>query len=433
MVRNVVGRPIARMRRLRGDPSAAIPAVGILLYVGVLSAGYYYNLTFVQLGLVDLGTRGVGLTHRTVSMVMAALALLTLVVAVVTGVTLDRRGLSTDLRVKLRLLFVIVTGQLGLTVVAPQVGTTSHLLLWVVGCSLTLGVGIPVTFSLMGDLVAVRHRGYVAAAVAGLSFFAAALYPVDWSMESFSPVMAGLMAPAALALGFVAFRPTRLVASLDARSHRIGPGRFCRPTPVRTASFGFWVLVVLMFGAFFVDSLGFLRIIETPLYVYSSWQAPDLETRLFIAVMHLVGAFAAGVLYRNFAVRWLFLWVLGLFAFTHLLYVFHIRTAAGGPPLILPMFYVLAVSFYSTLNFALWPDLSTAETIGTHTAIGVGIAGWLATFLSTALALYSADVGLSLGDHLSYVNALAIVLVVGLVVLLYVRRMVAIARGGVPG
>jgi hypothetical protein len=97
----------------------------------------------------------------------------------------------------------------------------------------------------------------------------------------------------------------------------------------------------------------------------------------------------------------------------------------------MPMFYVLAVSFYTALNFALWPDLSTPETIGTHTALGVGISGWLATFLSTSLALYSDGIGLSLLDHLTYVNALALLFAVSLPVLLYVRRLLELAHGGV--
>ncbi|MDZ7689431.1 MAG: hypothetical protein U5J64_12115 [Halobacteriales archaeon] len=122
--------------------------------------------------------------------------------------------------------------------------------------------------------------------------------------------------------------------------------------------------------------------------------------------------------------------MLGLFAFTHLLYVFHVRFGADGtPPLILPMFYVIAVSFYTTLNFALWPDLSTAETVGTHVALGVGISGWLATFFSTALALYSEGVGLSLLTHLRYVNALSLLFVVSLPVLMYLHRMFELAGG----
>lgn len=194
---------------------------------------------------------------------------------------------------------------------------------------------------------------------------------------------------------------------------------------------GFWWLVLLMFAVFFIDSLGFLRIIEAPAYISTSWQSPELGTRAFIAVGHVVGAAMAGVLYRAFGRRWLFVWIFGLFAFTHLLYTFHLSTAPAGidPPLVLPLFYVLAVSFYTTLNFALWPDLATRETVGTVTALGVGIAGWLASFLSTALAVLSESAGLSLLEHLRLVNALALLLAVGLPVTLYVRKMRTLARG----
>jgi hypothetical protein len=139
----------------------------------------------------------------------------------------------------------------------------------------------------------------------------------------------------------------------------------------------------------------------------------------------------AGVIYTSLGRRWLLVWVFGLFAFTHLLYTFHLSTAPGGmdPPLALPLFYVLSVSFYTTLNFALWPDLASPETLGTTTALGVGIAGWLASFVSTALALASKAAGLTLLEHLRYVNALALLLATGLPIALYVRRMRMLATG----
>lgn len=59
------------------------PAVGYGLFVALLAAGYY-NVTFVQLGLLDLGTRLVGMTEAQVSVWMAAFALLTFGVAVAT-------------------------------------------------------------------------------------------------------------------------------------------------------------------------------------------------------------------------------------------------------------------------------------------------------------------------------------------------------------
>ncbi|HVR31851.1 MAG TPA: MFS transporter [Acidimicrobiia bacterium] len=411
-----------------------VTGVGYFIYIAVLSAGYYYNLTFVQLGMIDLGTRLVGMSRSDVSMVMAGMAVSALVVAVVTGVVMDRRGWSSELRTKFRLLFAVIALQTALTVLAPLVATPAQFVVWVMVCSITIGAGIPVTFSLMIDFIPIRHRGHVAAAVAGLAFFAAALYPLEWRIEEFAVVMVWAMVPAVAVLGLVSFRRFAFVDQLARQYQRFGVGRFCRPVPIRTASFTFWALVAVMFAVFFIDSLGFLRIVDTAAYISTSWQSPDVGTRLFIGVSHLVGAVMAGVLYMSLGRRWLMFAVLGLFAFTHLLYTSHLVTAPGGidPPLVLPLFYVLAVSFYTTLNFALWPDLSTPANIGTHTALGVGIAGWLASFLSTALALYSHGAGWSLLTHLRYVNALALLLAVSLPVALYLRRWKTLVVVGDP-
>jgi MFS family permease len=417
-----------------GRRVAGVRALGYLVYVGVLSAGYYYNLTFVQLGLIDLGTRRVGMPEGQVSAAMAALAVVAFAAAVVTGRAMDVRGWSADLRVKLRILFFVVAAQTILTMAAPHVATPGQFALWVLVSAVGIGAGIPATFSLMVDFIPVRHRGYVAALVTALAFSAAALYPLEWRIEDFAPPMSLLMLPAAAVLGLVSFRRFPVVDELARQHERFGVGRFCRPTTVATASVGFWMLVLVMFAVFFIDSLGFLRIIDTPAYISTSWQSPTIGPRLFIAGTHVVGAAMAGVLYTAFGRRWLLVWVFGLFAFTHLLYTFDLGTSPAGvdPPLALPLFYVLAVSFYTTLNFALWPDLSTPATVGTNTALGVGIAGWLASFVSTSLALYSRSSGVSLLEHLRYVNALALLFAVAYPLVLYVRRMRALAANPEP-
>ncbi|WP_114578661.1 MFS transporter [Saliphagus sp. LR7] len=414
---------------------------GYLLFVALMVAGYYYNITFIQLGLIDLGTRLVGMSETAVSAWMAGLALCTLVVAIVTGVTMDRRGWSTDLRTKFRLLLGVVIAQFLLTLVAPLIRTVPVFGSWIVAASISLGVGFPVSFSLAVDLVPVQDRGYVAAAITAIAYFAANAYPLAWSIDVFSRLMVIAMVPGIVALGVlvsgrVAF-VEGILTDLDDRHHEIGPGRFCRPDPIRTYSLVFAVPVVLMFGVFFVDSLGFLRIIDTPALLLSSWQSPEFSTRLLIAVAHVIGAVMAGVIYANFSLYRLFLWTFTLFALTHVLYTSDIRVATMFPALAQettspfnPMLYAVAVSFYTTLNFALWPDLSTAKTIGTRSAIGIGVAGWLATFLSTALALYFQAAELTLLSHLNVVQALALLLLFGLAVGLYVRRMIAIAREG---
>jgi MFS family permease len=419
------------------------PLLGTALFVVLMVAGYYYNITFVQLGLIDLGTRLVGMSETVVSGWMAALALCTLVVAVATGMTMDRRGWSRSLRTKLRLLLGVVILQFALTLVAPAIRTVPAFGGWVLLASIGLGVGFPVSFSLAVELVPVADRGYVAAAITAIAYFAANAYPLAWSIDVFSRLMTAAMLPGMLVLAVLASGRVRAVESiltaLETQREHSGQGRFCRPTAIETRSLAFAVPVVLMFGVFFVDSLGFLRIIDTPALLLSSWQSPALSTRLLIAIAHVVGAVMAGVIYANFGLRRVFLWTFAVFALTHVLYTSDLRIAqtfptlgAGTGSVLNPMFYAVAVSFYTTLNFALWPDLSTAATVGTHSAIGVGLAGWLATFLSTALALYFQAADLSLLSHLNVVQALSLLLLFGLAVGVYVRRLVTIAREGSP-
>ena len=406
--------------------------LGAALFVALMTGGYYYNVTFVQLGLLDLGTRLVGMTRVQTSIGMAALALGAVAVALVVGVAMDRRGWSADLLAKLRLLLGVVVLQLVLTAVAPFVATVPAFAAWVAGCALSIGVGLPVAFSMAVDLVPVADRGYVAAAIAGLSFALAAVYPVEWNVGSFSLVVTLAMLPAVPVLAVLASGRLAVVDEL-ARQHErraFGAGRFTRGRPVGVRTLTFWTLLVVMFGVYFVDSLGFLRIVETEALVAVAWQSPDLGPRVAIAGVHLVGAGAAGVLYRNFDRDWLFVWTFGVFAVSHLLYTFGFRLAplGGAGTLAPPLYYAVAVSFYTTLNFALWPDVSTPRTVGTHAALGVGVAGFLATFLSTAVSLYFRATGVSAYGHLNVTSALGLLLFVGVVVLLYVRRGLAAAR-----
>jgi MFS family permease len=405
---------------------------GYVLFVAVLAAGYYYNLTFVQLGLIDLGTRIVELSRYQVSLWMAALAFVAFLTAIGVGAVLDRRGWSRDLDVKLQLLWAVIVVQLGLTLVAPQLYSELTFGLWILLCAISLGVGMPVTFSLAIDFVPVEDRGGVAAAATAGAYFLANVYPLQWRIESFSLIMAGAMIPAVLILGVLAFRDLDLLEPLR-KQHRdpdFSVGRFCRPEPIRTYSYEFWSFILLMFGVYFIDSLGFLRIIETPAYIYTAWQSPDLWIHVLIGGVHVVTAVMAGILYSNFGRRWLFLLVFGLFGFTHLMYVFDAQAAIGDAPLVMPLFYAGAVSFYTVINFALWPDMSTPETIGRHSAIGVGFAGFLATFLSTAVVLYMESASVSLIRHLNVVDALSLLFFFLLIVSVYVRRMVTLAGTG---
>jgi MFS family permease len=388
-----------------------VPLFGYAFFIGMMATGYYYNLTFVQFGLFDLGTRLIGMTHQQVATQMAYLALLTSATALVTGILMKQRGWSKDLRVKLRLAFGVVLAQTILTWTAPHLTNQTGLLLWIVGASFALGVGVPATFSMTVDFIPIRDRGYAGAFITAIAYFFAATFSTSWTIEQFSRQILWLMAGGALCLGFMAFAPLPFVDELGSLHQRqgYGRGRFVHldPTTGRARiSRRLIVLILLMFGIFFIDSLGFLRLAETPIFFETAWQSPDIGVRLSIGVVHVVGALIAGVLYTTIGERYLFIWIFGIFAMVHLMYTFDVRSGASGV-LAMPMLYSLAVSLYTVVNFAIWADISTPENISRNTAVGVAISGWMATFVSTALALQWQQQGVPLERHLNIVDALA--------------------------
>jgi hypothetical protein len=387
--------------------------LGYALFIGMMATGYYYNLTFVQLGLVDLGTRIVGLSERLVVMDMAYLALITCLVALSVGWWMKKSARSSDFLFKLRLAFAVVLAQTLLTFLVAEVRSETTFLTWIVAASIALGVGVPVTFSMTVDLIPVRDRGLAAALITAAAYFAAAVFSTQWQIQAFRSQILGFMAFGALGIGALAFFPIPLVRSLAYQHARpeFGRGRYVRydehgrPRTSRKLV----TLIALMFGIYFIDSLGFLRLVDTPVYMNTAWQSPDISVRMAIGVTHVLAAFIAGVLYTGVGERGLFLWIFGIFALVHQMYGFGDPPLPGQPvPLASPLLYAVAVSLYTVVNFALWADLSTPRTISRNSALGVALSGWTATFFSTALAIRWRIGGMTIGRHLSLVDALAI-------------------------
>lgn len=388
-------------------------AFGYVLFIGMMAVGYYYNITFVQLGLIDLGTRVIGMSRQSVAGNMAVLALLTCAVALGVGVLMQWRGWNARFKLKLRLAFGVVLTQTLLTAIAPFIRSETGFLAWIVVCAAALGVGVPATFSMTADLIPRRDRGYAAALITAGAYFAGAVLSAEWSIEWFSLQMLLVMVPGVLGMGVFAFRRFDFIEKL-AQQHEepaFRYGRFVRVTRDGRASVSrrLLILLFLMFGVYFVDSLGFLRIVETPALVETTWQSPEMSIHLAIGIMHLVTALIAGVLYSSLGERGLFLWIFGIFALVHVMYGMHIRTASpNAEPLAESLLYAAAVSLYTVINFALWADVSTIRNISFNAAVGVALSAWSATFLSTALALQWQLNGMPLERHLNIVDALAI-------------------------
>lgn len=382
---------------------------GYLLFVGMMAIGYYYNLTFVQFGLLDLGTRLVGMTREGVAVNMTTLAVATTVVAIGAGWTMARRGWSERFCVKLRLAFAVVVAQTALTAAAPLIRSEAPFLAWMLASSVALGVGVPATFGLTVDLIPVGDRGLAAALITAGAYFPAAVFSGVWTIETLSAQMMAIMVPGALALGALAFlrapraKAFRRALAEQHRRRAFGQGRFVQVDAGGGARVSRYLLglIVLMFAIYFIDSLGFLRLADTPFFFEVAWQAPELLPRVTIGTMHVIAALIAGALYTAMGERLLFLWIFGVFAMVHLLGI--------GTSLGMPILYALAVSLYTVVNFAIWADISTPRTVTRNTAVGVALSGWAATFLSTALSLQLAEMGVSLEAHLQLVDAMAMV------------------------
>lgn len=396
-----------------------LPWLGMGAFVAAASAGYFYNLTFVQLGLVDLGGRVIGLPEQRTARAMALLAGLTLVVALAAGLVMHRLRRSEDFRFKMRLLAVVVVLQTALTAVAPQLRSEAGLIGWILAASVALGLGVPSLFGLTCDLVPVRHRGAVGALATTAAFLPAAVFSSDWRIEQFAGQLLWLMVPSALALAVIAFVPSQLT-DLLARQHLLpayGTGRFVRNRHRSRADArigrAFVVALLLMFGVYFIDSLGFLRIVDTPVYIGSAWHSDDPGTLWAIGLTHAFAAVLAGILYPALGRRVLLGWIFALFALVQLSYVMHALTTPELPATLgLPLLYAVAVSIYTVLNFAIWADFSTPATIARNTAIGVGLSGWLASFLSTSLSLWWTAEGLPFAQHLRAVASISLVLLI---------------------
>ncbi|HZD59943.1 MAG TPA: hypothetical protein VE439_05765 [Anaerolineae bacterium] len=65
---------------------------GYALFIGMLAAGYYYNVTFIQLGVPDLGTRLIEMDEQELALYMAALALFASATAIQFGLLMRSRG-----------------------------------------------------------------------------------------------------------------------------------------------------------------------------------------------------------------------------------------------------------------------------------------------------------------------------------------------------
>lgn len=106
---------------------------GCALFISMMASGYYYNLTFVIIGLEDFGTYQLGLGSKAFARDMALLAVFTCLTALVFGFWMQRQSWRRSFQTKLRLSFGVVLAQTLLTLLCPLVRNETVFIAWLVG------------------------------------------------------------------------------------------------------------------------------------------------------------------------------------------------------------------------------------------------------------------------------------------------------------
>lgn len=402
--------------------------IGLLLFSGMMAAGYLYNVTFIQLGLTDLGERVLSLPPNAVAARMAGFAVVTCLVALTVGWWMTRSGRSADFRWKAKAALIALSAQTALTGLVLVVHSPAALNLWLLAASIAMGTAVPITFALTVDFVPVPARGWTAGLITAIAYLSANVLPADWQIEVLAAEMLALMPLGLLLTAGLAFgRHPWLDQWANQHSDpAFGRGRYLASVSSTRFPLRLLAVIAIMFGVFFVDSLGFLRLLDSPVHMTSAWLSADPMVRLTLGGVHVVGAAIGAVFYSYLDDKTLFLSIFGLFGLTHLLYTMAARSP-GTPALAMPLLYALAVSMYTVVTFALWADVSTPRTIGFRSAVGVALSGWSATFLSTALALRWIESGLPLTRHLQWVDAAALLLFLAMAIVIFFAKP---GRGG---
>lgn len=385
--------------------------LGVLFLISILSFGYYFSITFVQLGIEEYLRAVLHLDGRATAYSMALLAVVTSVVSVSFGYFMYKSRYINTLYSKLVVLNILILQQAILVWSVQSIDTYLFFLLWVLVLSIGLGMGIPLTYSLFSYLAPRNLRGVIAGVATALTYSIAAGIPVIWSMETFVQQLKILLL--ASSVGFALFlwiRPS-LIQIWEKQSKEISfsQGKFLANSTKRELRINQILIFIFLGSIFFIDSLGFLKLIDTPSILSQTWQSPLLSTHVTIALAHIFGAFVGSLLYSTLPIEKLLLWILGIFIIVHLSFSLAAHANVGFEgALSSPFLYAFAVSLYTVINFAVWPDLSDKKNIAIVAALGVSLSGWLSTFLATSLSFIWKERQYTFFEYINMVDTIAI-------------------------
>ncbi|MBD3351109.1 MAG: hypothetical protein GF364_06450 [Candidatus Lokiarchaeota archaeon] len=351
-----------------------------LFVCSALIGGYIVAFKFIQLGIPDLGERVLNIPKKAVHLNIALMAIITCLSAVVSGVFFDKHKYTFKRKIQFLIGGGIIQG--GILVGIFIMSEPIHFTLWIIAFSAVLGFLFPLTYSLMYFLIPAKHRGYVAGIITGVAYLIGALSPFDWTIEDLSIEAMIVMSPSILLMGLMLLKKDIFsLYEINDENREDYVGRF---TKDKETYHSFIYIVILMFGVYFVDSFGFLRVINEDMIIDVTWHG-DIYIKLLIGFTHLFSALIMGVIYQKYNEKIVFLCALIGFVIGDFLFSLY---PTGILLYITASIYCATVSFYTINSFMAWSDISTENNISKHAGIGVGIGGWLSSFLSTTITTF---------------------------------------------
>ncbi|MHA1785422.1 MAG: hypothetical protein ACTSVY_07845 [Candidatus Helarchaeota archaeon] len=365
--------------------------------------GGVLNLKFIQLGIPALG-RTLNLPELFIIISMFTLGASACTACIIMGRVLDKFQVNFDQK---KVIFLLMS-MFNTLFVFLTYFITDFLgyIIWIISLGLVLGTLAAIAYSFLFYLIPQKQRGIFAAILAGIMYLVSASSMEPWTFESFR-YQNLIIWPANIVfvvffLLFDVFDSEKIEENLKLeKKYDIDLSMF----------------IMIFSFILFLDSFGFLRIIEDPTIVALTWQS-TADFRLYIGIVHFCSALIIGFFYErlkplNTILISLSLFVIsdlmiGLFAFSQLVRYLY------------PLFYASAVSIYTFLLMSLLADISDENSLNKNITLGFGILGWFVTYTATSTSLFLNYINVSFNVHLIIAGIIAIPAII--IVLIYKKK-----------
>jgi MFS family permease len=346
-------------------------AVGFVFYLTIIVAGYTFIIKFVQLGIPDFIRNYLHLANSDVVIYMMLLAILTASFCLIFGYFIDK--FKWTLELKLKIFFLCLLIQTPLIIFFLSFDSIPLFILWILTLSIVMGVETPISISFIRDFIRPEFRGWFAGIATALIYSYGILSPFPWNISGFiEELFFGLISSIPIIMIIIGLR---LFRNKEKQEIFNAKGNF--------VNYNKTLIIIALIGVIFVDSLGFLRIIETP-HIYANVWRGTFDIKVLLVISHTGFALLSGFLYSKGKPYLILLISLFMITIVDLFFAFFHNMKYFSK--LLGIFYCGAVSMYTINLLALWGDISTPKSIGKFAGIGIGICGWLMTFISTAFS-----------------------------------------------